>query len=194
MIGVLWSERKRYTLFSRAWAKAWCKRSLQAADLVKMEWRLRRLVAKGAKIGSLSVVAPLQIIGRVALMSIGERCAIGRVHFQLHDQVTIGNCVVINDGVHIMTGTHDINSPGWDFRAAPVRIGDYAWVATGATLLPGVTVGEGAVVGAFAVVPKSVEPYTVVAGNPARVVSHRVRQPFSYWPAEGFATLRAWLG
>jgi maltose O-acetyltransferase len=134
------------------------------------------------------------MLGQAAYVTIGERCAIGRVNFQLHDRVMIGNCVVINDGVHIMTGTHDINTPGWDFQSAPVRIDDYAWVATGATLLPGVTVGEGAVVGAFAVVSKNVEPYTVVAGNPAKVVSQRTRQPFTYWPASGFAALQAWIG
>jgi galactoside O-acetyltransferase len=49
-------------------------------------------------------------------------------------------------------------------------VGDDVWIAEGATLLGGITVGEGAVIGAHAVVTKDVPPRTVVAGNPARVV------------------------
>lgn len=194
MIGLLWKERKRRPLLTRPWAKAWCKRLLRGPDLLMIELRLRQLTSKGASVGRLSVIAPIKVLGQASFLSIGERCAIGRVNFQLHDQVTIGNCVVISDGAHIMTGSHDIHSPSWAFQSAPVRIGDYAWVATGATLLPGVTVGEGAVVGAFAVVGKDVEPFAVVVGNPARVVCQRTRQPFSYWPASGFAALEAWIG
>jgi maltose O-acetyltransferase len=54
-----------------------------------------------------------------------------------------------------------------------VRIGDRVWIAYRAIILPGVTIGEGAVVGAGSVVTKDVEPYTIVAGNPARVVNKR---------------------
>ena len=53
-------------------------------------------------------------------------------------------------------------------RAKPVTLGDNVWLASNVVILPGVTVGEGAVIGAGSVVTKDVEPYTVVAGNPAR--------------------------
>ena len=56
----------------------------------------------------------------------------------------------------------------------PIVIEDYVWIATGAMILPGVTVGEGAVVAAGSVVTKDVPPWTVVAGNPAREVKKRV--------------------
>jgi galactoside O-acetyltransferase len=59
----------------------------------------------------------------------------------------------------------------WDFVSVrPVRIGDKVWIGFGASILKGVNVGEGSVVGAKAVVTRDVPPYTVVAGNPARVV------------------------
>ena len=60
---------------------------------------------------------------------------------------------------------------------APVTVCDYAWVGSRAMILPGVTVGEGAVVAAGAVVTRDVAPYSVVAGVPARPVGTRSRKP-----------------
>lgn len=56
-----------------------------------------------------------------------------------------------------------------------VQIGDYAWISRRAVILPGVTIGEGAVVAAGAVVTKNVAPYTVVGGVPAKFVAERPR-------------------
>jgi putative colanic acid biosynthesis acetyltransferase WcaF len=55
----------------------------------------------------------------------------------------------------------------------PIEIGDMAWICADAFVGPGVTVGEGAVVGARAVVVKNVEPWTIVVGNPAKAVGRR---------------------
>lgn len=63
--------------------------------------------------------------------------------------------------------------PDFAETGAPVRIEDYAWVSSHSVLLPGVTVGEGAVVAAGAVVAKSVPAYTLVGGNPARHIRDR---------------------
>lgn len=87
--------------------------------------------------------------------------------------VTIGRRVAIGQHVRILTDTHQIGGP--ESRAGkkdvkPVRIGAGAWLGAGCTVLPGVTVGEGAVVAAGAVVAHDVEPHTLVAGVPARVV------------------------
>ena len=59
---------------------------------------------------------------------------------------------------------------------APIRIEDHVWVGQDAVILKGVTIGKGAVVGAFSVVTRDVEPWTVVAGNPARVVKRLAPQ------------------
>ncbi len=89
--------------------------------------------------------------------------------------LTIGENVNISTKAAIWTGQHDYQSPDFAYVEAPVRICDYAWLSFRATILPGVTVGEGAVVAACAVVTKDVEPFTIVAGVPARVIGTRNR-------------------
>ncbi|MCR5183712.1 MAG: hypothetical protein K6B46_03325 [Opitutales bacterium] len=94
------------------------------------------------------------------------------------EQISIGSKTCIGDDVRILTGTHDIFSEEFHLVKKPVKIGSCVWIATGATILPGVMIGDGAVVGACSVVTKNVEPWTVVAGNPARVIRKR-----EFWAA-----------
>lgn len=89
--------------------------------------------------------------------------------------LTIGRNVNLSTRVAIWTGQHDYQSPDFAYVDAPVRIEDYAWISFRATILPGVTIGEGAVVAACALVTKDVEPYTMVAGVPARAIGTRTR-------------------
>ena len=91
-------------------------------------------------------------------------------------RVTIGANVSIGPEAAILTLGHDPQSPGFADKGGEVRIGDRAWIAYRAIVLPGVTIGEGAVVAAGAVVSADVAPYTIVAGNPARVVGTRSRE------------------
>ena len=79
----------------------------------------------------------------------------------------------IGEYCKIITGDHDICSLNFDLKESSIRIQDNCWIATGAMILSGVTVGEGAVVAAGAVVTKDVEPWTVVAGNPAKFIKKR---------------------
>jgi len=101
--------------------------------------------------------------------------------------LTIGNNVDLTPGVRILTEGHDVDSPGYDTVKKSVVIHDHVVVGSWALIMPGVTLGEGAVVGAGSVVTRSVEPYTVVAGNPAvkkrdrrREIGYRLdyRRPF----------------
>ena len=88
-------------------------------------------------------------------------------------EVRIGNHVMIGPAVQIYTAAHDLQAEtriqGWEV-AKPIVIEDNVWIGGGAILLPGVKIGQNAVVGAGAVVPRSVPANTVVAGNPARVI------------------------
>ena len=87
--------------------------------------------------------------------------------------VEIGNNVSISAEVCILTSDHDPQSPQFKGRSDPVLIEDYAFIGTRAIVLRGVTVGRGAAVAAGSVVTKSVEPFSIVAGNPAREIGKR---------------------
>ena len=89
--------------------------------------------------------------------------------------VTIGNHVFIGPNVSIYTACHpldpDERRDGREW-AEPVTIGNDVWIGGGATILPAVTVGDGAIIGAGAVVSRDVPPRTAVAGNPARIIKN----------------------
>lgn len=87
--------------------------------------------------------------------------------------ITTGNEVSIGPEATILTLGHDPQSSSFEDQGGDVTIGDRAWIAYRAIILPGVTIGEGAVVAAGAIVTKDVEPFTIVAGNPARKIGDR---------------------
>ena len=88
--------------------------------------------------------------------------------------ITIGDNVSISEGTFILTLQHDLNDAvNFDNTGAPVIIEDYVFIGSRAMIMPGVTIGRGAAVGAGAIVTKSVEPYTIVAGVPAKPIGMR---------------------
>lgn len=90
-------------------------------------------------------------------------------------RIEIGHDTSIGPEATLLTLGHEPNSPDFGNRGGPVKIGPRAWIAYRAIILPGVSIGEGAVVAAGSVVSKDVPPYTIVAGNPARVIGERKR-------------------
>jgi maltose O-acetyltransferase len=136
-------------------------------------WLLR---LGGLKIGrgTLFLGAPVMIGGGnpYRLLTIGEYCWVNMgVVFDLGAPVTIGNRVALGHEVLFITSSHDVGDRerrGGLPLNAPITVGDGVWIGARATLLPGVTVGEGAVVAAGAVVIRDVSPHTLVAGVPAK--------------------------
>lgn len=97
--------------------------------------------------------------------------------------LVIGDCVDISYQVNIFTLQHDLDDPDYGTNGGPVTIEDYAVVAGRSTILPGVTIGRGAVVASGAVVTKDVMPYTVVGGVPAQFIrerNHNLRYKLNY--------------
>lgn len=88
-------------------------------------------------------------------------------------EITIGNNVNLAPEVMILTASHDPDDENFGGITKAVTIEDYAWIATRSLILPGVTIGRGAIVGAGSVVTKNVEPGTIVAGNPAKLIRKR---------------------
>ena len=78
--------------------------------------------------------------------------------------------LLVAEADYLASGSGAISKDWSVVPMAPVRIDDHAWIGQDAVILKGVTIGKGAIVGAFSVVTHDVEPWTVVAGNPARVV------------------------
>lgn len=112
-----------------------------------------------------------------ASLRIGNNTIVNRnCYLDGRSGLTIGNNVNISFNTTIITLQHDHNSPDFACEAGPVIINDYVWVGAKAIILPGVTVGEGAVIAAGAVVTRNVPPYTVVGGVPAKPIASRNRE------------------
>ncbi|MDP2608077.1 MULTISPECIES: hypothetical protein [unclassified Oceanobacter] len=194
-IKFLFVNRERPKNFKRG-AILVAKRGFLFPALMRIIIKKNRLIKKGAKIGRLTIIGEAKIEGRdLSSLSICEQTSIGRAEITLHDKVSIGKKVVINDGAILLTATHRLTDPKWSLKSGPIFINDYAWIATNAIILPGVTIGEGAVVGAGAVVREDVPDYAIVFGNPARIIAGRYRtNNLDYSPVLLNAPYEAWIG
>jgi maltose O-acetyltransferase len=140
--------------------------------------RTHLLRAAGLSIGDGTTVAGTPRItgGRQGTRNvrIGRDCFINiGCIFDASAAIDLGDGVSLGQEVVITTSSHDASHPrrrGGTLTAEPIRVGDGAWIAARAVLLPGVTVGAGAVVMAGAVVARAVTAHTMVGGVPARVV------------------------
>ena len=87
--------------------------------------------------------------------------------------VTIGDRVSISQHAHVCAGSHDYTRRDLPLLRPPVTLGDSAWIAADAFVGPGVTVGEGAILGARGCAFKDLEPWTIYGGNPAKALQQR---------------------
>lgn len=122
------------------------------------------------EIGEKSViVAPLKGV-RFNKVKIGKNVVINSDCLMMAaGGITIEDEVMIAANAQLISNNHDLDNR-WIITCKPIHIGRRVWIGAGATILPGVTIGENAVVGAGSVVTKDVEANTIVAGNPAKVI------------------------
>lgn len=89
-------------------------------------------------------------------------------------KITIGYRSVISQNVYVCAGSHDYTQKGFPLITSPINIGDQAWVAAGAFIHPGVTIGNGCVIGACSVVTKDMPQWMVCAGHPCKPIKERI--------------------
>jgi len=87
--------------------------------------------------------------------------------------IEIGENAVVSQQCYLCAGTHDHTRIDFPLVAAPIRIGDQAWLAAGCFVAPGVTIGRGAIIGARSLVLEDMPPATICAGHPAKPVKPR---------------------
>ena len=132
--------------------------------------------------GKVSLFGGFEIRNPRGLVFEGD-CSVGpNVMLDARRGLVIGKNVTIAREAMIWTLHHDYNDMHFRGVGEPVRIGDYAWLCSRSIILPGVTIGEYAVVASGAVVTKNVEPYAVVGGVPAKKIGERSRIRYSYSP------------
>lgn len=113
-------------------------------------------------------------------IEIGDNSGIG-TNCRITGPLSIGNDVMMAPGVNIITQNHEISDITIPMRLQTaekkkITICDDVWIGVNAIILPGITVGKGSVIAGGAVVTKDVEPYTIVGGNPARVIRSRIKE------------------
>jgi maltose O-acetyltransferase len=107
-------------------------------------------------------------------VSIGPRSTVGqRSYLDGRGGITIDSDVSVSREVRVLTAEHVVADPDFGTRLAGVHLECRSWIGLGAIIMPGVRVGEGAVVAAGSVVTRDVAPYAVVAGSPARPIGTR---------------------
>jgi putative colanic acid biosynthesis acetyltransferase WcaF len=137
-------------------------------------WKLFLLRCFGAKVHKTAkVYSGAKIYAPWNLKMGAYSCIASGVDCYNADKITIGANVVISQKASLYTASHDITSPNFIWISAPIVIADHVWIAAESFVMLGVTIGEGAVVGARAAVFKNVEPWTVVGGNPEKFIKKR---------------------
>lgn len=141
---------------------------------------IRRILVKNIveQCGENIIVKSNCYLGRGEGIRVGSRSQLGQ-NSRIGPYTIIGDDVVMGPDVVIMTTSHNferldvpINRQG-HMQVRPVIIGSDVWIGTRVIILPGVTIGDQAVIGAGAVVTKDVPPRAIVGGNPTRVIRYR---------------------
>ncbi len=176
IVGNIILSRKRRTLF-----RDWNKRNLLTyfaglgpdLELFNFYWRPWLLRWAGIPVGRMVAIMPkIQIT--LGKLTVGEEVLINSdCRFACGGGIHIGNYCQISARVSFETIGHQlvpVKNGKRPSNPAPITVKDNVWIGSGAILLPGVTIGEGAVVAAGAVVTKNVPSCTVVAGVPAQII------------------------
>ena len=166
---VSWRNR----LGRAAWAGVWLLLYRPSPKPLHV-WRRWLLRLFGARVGRGAHPYPSAKIWAPWNLDMGAHsCLADHVDCYCVDAVTLGTGATVSQYSYLCTASHDYEEPSIPLITAPITIGARAWVTAEVYVGPGVTIGEGAVIGARSSVFKDVAPWMVVAGNPAREIKQR---------------------
>jgi putative colanic acid biosynthesis acetyltransferase WcaF len=165
--------RGRPAWFVQVW---WIVQALlfHTSPQVLYGWRRFLLRLFGARIGRGVLIRPSATVTYPWKLSIGDWSWIGD-HVTLYTlgEITIGESAVVSQQSYICTGSHDYTRPTFNLYAVPIHIESETWLAAGAFIGPGVTVGRGSVVGARSTVLNNLPSGMICYGNPAKAIRPR---------------------
>lgn len=167
------SFRVRHLAARQLWRLVWL---LLAAWTPPPLFAWRRLLLRlfGAELAPTALVYGSARIWHPPNLRMGELATLGpRVDCYCMAPISIGDFAVVSQDAFLCAGTHDIDDPDFQLVAKPIAIGRNAWIAADAFVGPGVTVQEGAVLGARGVAFTDLEAWGVYIGNPARRLRQR---------------------
>ncbi len=129
----------------------------------------------GAAVGEGVVIKPGVHIKYPWHLHVGDHCWLGEeCWIDNLTTVRLGTSVCVSQGVYLCTGNHDWKDPAFGLMVAPIVLGDGAWAGARSVLMPGVTLGTGAVAAAGSVVSRDIPAWEIHAGNPAQFAKQRV--------------------
>lgn len=165
---------KKHQIIRLVWNICWGLFALWLPRSMASGWKRFLLRLFGARIAPTAVVYSSAKVYYPANLKMDDyACIASGVDCYNVAPVHIGRFATVSQGAMLCTASHDITSPNHELITAPIIISDQAWVAAGAFVGMGVNIGEGAIVGARAAVFKSVNPWDVVGGNPAKFIKKR---------------------
>lgn len=165
----------KHQLTRLLWAVTWGIFARPLPRSIGSGWKRFLLRLFGAKIDPTAIVYSSAKVYYPANLSMeAYSCLASGVDCYNVAPIRVGSNTTISQGAHLCTASHDIADPRHPLITAPIVIEDQVWIAADAFVGMGVTIGQGAVVGARAAVFKDVEPWTVVGGNPARFIKKRI--------------------
>lgn len=178
------TSNKRKRLF---WELIWLVAFRPTPRWALHAWRRALLRLFGAKIGEGSRISPSCRVWAPWNLEMGDYSALGDdVDCYSMDKIRIGSKAAVSQRTFLCTGSHDIKNLLRPLTTAPITIGNHAWIAAECFVHPGVTIGEGAVVAARSVVVRPIDPWIVVAGNPASKIKDRVVSGHEHTENQGF--------
>ncbi len=163
----------RHRLLRAAWSVAWWLLARWTPPPMH-RWRGMVLTLFGARVSPSARVHASAQVWYPPNLELDENALVGPGAFIYSmAPIRIGSDAVVSQRAHLCAGTHDVDGPNFQLVAKPIEIGAGAWVAAEAFVGPGVVVGEGAVLGARGVTVRNLAPWSIYAGNPARLVRSR---------------------